>query len=1071
MPTNQQNNREEPAVEPIVPYLFIGLGGSGKQILVQLRRMLIEKYGTYRLPHIRFLCIDTDLAGVRVDITNDNPYYGRANFSDQDELIDAAIRKDFLSEIFRNRDANRHIFSWFDPVLEKLGLPTHGAAQIRSFGRLAFFQQFVEIRDKITGHLNAINQIDLNVFREKYGTPLNRTELQVWVVHSLAGGTGSGMFLDCAFLMRYLAAQRNILAPVRSLALLPDLWTADLNDRRYANTYAALKELDFFNYSRGQAEQPGGGPIAGDDRYRVAWTQELYNQGIHLHPPVFETTYLVGADCYNRANGAQYLTDDKRIHFTQSIAEWMFNVSAGSGHISSALSSNLSNQLNQMVLATRLNTQTAIGGGQVINVTQEVSRAYASVGISKLFYPTSRLAEHARHKLASTMVQSWLDGSDPPGPGIAIGRHEKDLLIDKYVQSAVEEVGAFMRDRLGLNDQNEHTNKSLHASFETLRQLLEGDSTRDGVASMLTSYGQFGERYLSDEGIEANRGDYWRDAFLIRTPRLESELVDQLNAIIAAYYKTPNARSVHALNALSEISNRLDEVIRSQQELSDTATLKVEDYRDRFDQLVSFLNDRSTGTSRTVARAAVDELKTSATYRLARIHHNATRDLAKRLKIVVSSMIVDIGKLDRNIDKLSTDLLNAELELKSRIDPCHYEQAPVSIESDNSPYLDRKGNPILPERILQLEVDWYQGDFLNGVWGKRKDIPDNFKKVALDYAKTRLLDIDADRFDVLAATLDAEGIEGIRAKSQRIAHNSSVRIGRPTATNGYSAEQPGAAPSDYTFVLKSGRANEIGWQAFRESMRQQLPPNTNYAELVGPSDAVTVIQYQVAAPLAMIGGIQSWRPGYERLLTLSDNDPSRVVHTLRSVDTLSEVIALDQHGMAQRLIAVDLAMFAILCGFVDGSWGNGEQGTFVEWHCNEGPPFFGRIPIGRLQSLVQRIQARVNNGDTIISHLVRQTEQKKQALRNDGEMSAKVYLLAELQSRAMASRPDAPTPFSGVIGRAVPGWREAVEILKGKLVSDFPDLMAPDVLDGVFQTRDSWAEELPTGSGFWRLRR
>ena len=50
----------------IVPTVVIGIGGTGKAILQDVRARLIARYGSLeRVPVIRFLALDTDLADPR----------------------------------------------------------------------------------------------------------------------------------------------------------------------------------------------------------------------------------------------------------------------------------------------------------------------------------------------------------------------------------------------------------------------------------------------------------------------------------------------------------------------------------------------------------------------------------------------------------------------------------------------------------------------------------------------------------------------------------------------------------------------------------------------------------------------------------------------------------------------------------------------------------------------------------------------------------------------------------------------------------------------------------------------
>src|ERR1035437_7276495 len=46
--------------QPIRPTLYIGLGGTGKEVLLRLRRRFYERFRTGVLPCTRFLWMDTD---------------------------------------------------------------------------------------------------------------------------------------------------------------------------------------------------------------------------------------------------------------------------------------------------------------------------------------------------------------------------------------------------------------------------------------------------------------------------------------------------------------------------------------------------------------------------------------------------------------------------------------------------------------------------------------------------------------------------------------------------------------------------------------------------------------------------------------------------------------------------------------------------------------------------------------------------------------------------------------------------------------------------------------------------
>lgn len=77
------------------------------------------------------------------------------------------------------------------------------------------------------------------------------------LVGSLAGGTGSGIFLDVAFLLRQLTKDEDQLF---GYFLLPDIYVNRPGTQNVeANAYAALKELDHFMSLQGTFRYRFGG--------------------------------------------------------------------------------------------------------------------------------------------------------------------------------------------------------------------------------------------------------------------------------------------------------------------------------------------------------------------------------------------------------------------------------------------------------------------------------------------------------------------------------------------------------------------------------------------------------------------------------------------------------------------------------------------------------------------------------------------------------------------------------------------------------------------------------------------
>lgn len=259
------------------PAIFVGVGGTGVKTLrfllshVQasedpaLKRML--EHG-----ELQFIGIDTDPGSNKPseqldpqmvpdpeheDKAKKLPFQTLASL-DNFILIEAedisralmAIRLDIRKQQSQNDTATdsaseilKHpeIAEWF-PLPTKDGdeisygqSRAAGAAQWRALGRAGLFlranivyQAIQAAHERIQGALAISNA--------------NRGKPRAYVVGSLAGGTGSGMFWDVSFMLRTISDELHI----RGAFLLPDVFSElDRARRIMPNAYAALKELAY----------------------------------------------------------------------------------------------------------------------------------------------------------------------------------------------------------------------------------------------------------------------------------------------------------------------------------------------------------------------------------------------------------------------------------------------------------------------------------------------------------------------------------------------------------------------------------------------------------------------------------------------------------------------------------------------------------------------------------------------------------------------------------------------------------------------------------------------------------
>ena len=111
-----------------------------------------------------------------------------------------------------------------------------------------FFRNYVTFKQLLETKLTNLDKIRDMEIAQNRGFPVVGNYQLIYVVSSLCGGTGAGMFLDTVHRIR---AQVRNNARIVGIFFLPDVLEAeissDLQRRRIrANAYAALKELNYF---------------------------------------------------------------------------------------------------------------------------------------------------------------------------------------------------------------------------------------------------------------------------------------------------------------------------------------------------------------------------------------------------------------------------------------------------------------------------------------------------------------------------------------------------------------------------------------------------------------------------------------------------------------------------------------------------------------------------------------------------------------------------------------------------------------------------------------------------------
>lgn len=269
----------------VIPTLFVGLGGQGRRIAENLKVRLEERYeavpGKYH-EHIKFFCADTNVHesfGASFPSDPNRPKLELAG----DELF--SLSNTPIEDL---KNGSHPLGRLLPPELYSDQI-YQGAQQIRRLGRVSLLYHYTNFRNKLEIVINRLLQPDKNPPPGALQR-LDDKRLQVYIVCSICGGTGSGTFIDTAFIIRDIMRRyKTIATNVIGVFLMPEVLNVQGSARARirANAYAALLDLEYFN-------QPSQ---VGDPLYQV----DLGEAGsLSANGEPFSQCYLVqGNDRYN----------------------------------------------------------------------------------------------------------------------------------------------------------------------------------------------------------------------------------------------------------------------------------------------------------------------------------------------------------------------------------------------------------------------------------------------------------------------------------------------------------------------------------------------------------------------------------------------------------------------------------------------------------------------------------------------------------------------------------------------------------------------------------------------------
>lgn len=210
--------------------LYIGLGGTGIKVIKEVKRNFLNNSAKSIPSMVKFLCVDSNKGDLDGQVTE-----GTEKLTTLEKL------HVFVNEPDTVLVAGGSKYDWLpssnkDSVVD---IQDTGAGQVRSNGRFIFEENlsaFSERLDTLSDQLTSITSADDNY------ELLASANIDIHLVFSIAGGTGSGMFLSVASLIRQKFPSCNLMA----YAFAPSFFASvGVNWNITHNAYGALLELDY----------------------------------------------------------------------------------------------------------------------------------------------------------------------------------------------------------------------------------------------------------------------------------------------------------------------------------------------------------------------------------------------------------------------------------------------------------------------------------------------------------------------------------------------------------------------------------------------------------------------------------------------------------------------------------------------------------------------------------------------------------------------------------------------------------------------------------------------------------
>lgn len=611
----------EESAQQLRPTLLIGLGGSGQDVLLRIRRLFYERMGknadgSIGYPLIGYLAIDMD-PNSNKKIEGDDPkghLMQNIRFRDSGlrEFLHTPLRQEHLTKYRTGGPAQfPHIFKWLSPgTLNNVTLTGHGAGQNRQAARLAFFEHYrgtladPGIRPTLEGHiqriLDAVRRPEQLHGWKPANAEVDANELNVVLVYSLAGGTGAGMFLDMSLLVREIILEKNLKVECQfsHYLVLPEAFMStspgteggaqlseDEKHKIQENAYAAFREMEYlamdqdesFDLSipRPPANAEGDGAIgAYPPLYKVQW--ERSGKEYQIYDAPWHICYLVGGSNDRLVDSTVVPSD-----LYQMIAEFIF-LDFDPNQFGNRRRMRWPNIMDR--LQTTAGTLVRGSGGQLL-YDHQVSRRYSTFGLAQIYFDRARMRRAASYRLAVTLLNHWMRDLGL-APDARRRYATEDILEGKSLPGEREAPVALqlegIRDLLLLKDRKRDRRITWRSDVEEdernlRKQIEDGETDATIIDAWIEQHKQKVERHShgGKEGLA-------REGIMSNCKAVKEEIDNRLHRLFLFRISEMGLTETRLL--MGEYADLLREEVLAADELT-RADVSLEDlWRDRLDE-------------------------------------------------------------------------------------------------------------------------------------------------------------------------------------------------------------------------------------------------------------------------------------------------------------------------------------------------------------------------------------------------------------------------------------------------------------------------------------------------------